>query len=229
MGAAHVSAVFTNWGKLIDGQPFRLLVHMALTAKDADNPPCYWAGADGMAEALGKEPNAAGRQAAKRAVAVLAKAGAIKAQKRGRKNVGNTKWEVVLFPPPQQDTNRTPENKGANVRGTHSAQVKGTDSDPSGVHIPPVRGTQTDPYRTTRTIRSEGEEEISSLTQVSPRARDEQAPKDEMTAFQAQAILDQAAKSGTDVVALMALAPEGSTRYQRRMWAAQQITTKESA
>jgi len=233
MGANHVSTIYAQWGRRIDGCAFRLLVHMALTALDSDNPPMYWAGRDGMAAALGKDDDAAGRQAVKRALAVLKREGAVKVAEKARKSRNATRWEIVLRPP-LGDANRTPipQQPNGNAKGesTESVPQSGTESDPIGVRKKPDEGTQTVPQRSTRTTTSESEEEISSPTQVSPRARDEQAMNNEMTAFQAQAILDRAAANGTDVVALLALAPEHcTTRYQRRIWAAQQLATKEAS
>lgn len=53
MGAAHAKAVYGLWGHLPHA-PHRLLVFMALTAKDGDDPPTFWGGRDTLAVALGR-------------------------------------------------------------------------------------------------------------------------------------------------------------------------------
>jgi hypothetical protein len=61
MGARHVAAVFAFWGgELNDGKPlsppaFRLLVHMAHTAKDSDHPPTFFGGREHLAFGLGRK------------------------------------------------------------------------------------------------------------------------------------------------------------------------------
>ena len=99
MGANHVSVIYATWGRILHGTAFRLLVHMALTAKDADNPPMYWAGRDGMAQALGKDDDPAGHQAVKRALSVLKREGAVKLNRAPRKGKYATRWEIILQPP----------------------------------------------------------------------------------------------------------------------------------
>lgn len=61
MGARHVAAVFSRWGgdldngKSLSRPAFRLLVHMAQTAKDADDPPTYFGGREHLAFGLGRK------------------------------------------------------------------------------------------------------------------------------------------------------------------------------
>ena len=130
MGANHVSTIYAQWGRRIDGCAFRLLVHMALTALDSDNPPMYWAGRDGMAAALGKDDDAAGRQAVKRALHILKREGAVKVAKKAVKSRNATRWEIVLTPP-LGDENRTPitDKPRSSVKG------KGTESVPQCGHF----------------------------------------------------------------------------------------------
>jgi hypothetical protein len=54
MGAGNVKAVYGRWGHLPD-RPFRLLVFMAVTAKDDGDPPLYWGGRETLAVGLGRE------------------------------------------------------------------------------------------------------------------------------------------------------------------------------
>ncbi|MFD1662437.1 hypothetical protein ACFSL4_30730 [Streptomyces caeni] len=53
MGAGLVKAVYARWASLPHA-PFRALVFMAVTAKDEDNPPCFWGGRESLALALGR-------------------------------------------------------------------------------------------------------------------------------------------------------------------------------
>ena len=229
MGANHVSTIYAQWGRRLDGCAFRLLVHMSLTALDSDNPPMYWAGRDGMAAALGRDDDAAGRQAVKRALSVLKREGAVKVASKAVKGRSATRWEIVLAPPLGYG-NRTPITKkprgGAKGDGTETVPQSGTESDPIGVRNPTHWGTETDPQRTTRTTEERGEEEISSLTQVSPRARDEKAPKDEMTIhpIDAKRIVREFIDRGGVLADLLHDAPEGLTRTQRDIYAATLIT-----
>jgi hypothetical protein len=54
MGAGNVKAVYALWADLPD-RPFRVLAYMALTAKDADDPPMFWGGRESLAVAIGRK------------------------------------------------------------------------------------------------------------------------------------------------------------------------------
>lgn len=54
MGAGNVKAAYAIWAVLPD-HAFRVLVYMALIAKDGDEPPKYWAGQESLSIALGRE------------------------------------------------------------------------------------------------------------------------------------------------------------------------------
>lgn len=227
MGAAHATAVYATWGKRLRGSAFRLLVHMALTAKDSDSPPHYWGGRDGMAEALGKGADAAGHQAVKRAVASLVAAGAITRVRGGRKNVGAAKWRVNIFPPADDQGYEkcTSELSTApNLRGTKSDPLRGTESDPSGVQFLTLRGTESDPHRNTEEKqRSELEEETSPTNSSTDRAR-EADDEMKMTPQQASRILADAASRGVPISPLLDQSPAHyTTKTQRRIWAARHI------
>lgn len=83
MGARNVAAVFTHWPHL-GHVPFRVLVFMALVAKDGDKEPRYWGGVEALAEALGRPVRASGDVAHRDQVAVssaltaLVRAGAVR-------------------------------------------------------------------------------------------------------------------------------------------------------
>jgi hypothetical protein len=53
MGAGNVRLVFVYWGDL-PGGPFRLLIYMALRARDNEPAPQFWAGREELALALGR-------------------------------------------------------------------------------------------------------------------------------------------------------------------------------
>lgn len=224
MGAAHVSACYAQWSHLPD-RPFRVLAYMALIAKDSTPEPTFWGGRDALCIALGIEADPAGYRVIRRALAELIDAGALERKYVG--HAGKRSEYRVHVTPRKGDTSDPQSPAGTTEKGGHV-------SPPEGGHLSPQRRTPQSakedtsvPPRTTRNTRSEKEEEISSTHSSTDRARETSA--DEMTAFQAQAILDRAAAEGTDIVALLALAPEGSTRYQRRMWAARQLQAKEAS
>lgn len=77
MGAGLVKAalaVADSFG--LDHAPTRLLVAMAVTAKDSDQSPAYWGGRDAQAAALGNR-GSAGHRAVTRALRALSEAGLI--------------------------------------------------------------------------------------------------------------------------------------------------------
>ena len=106
MGARNVAAVFTHWTHL-PHVPFRVLVFMALVAKDGDPAPRYWGGVEPLAEALGRSVMPFGEVAHRDQVAVssaltvLVRAGALRVvvrPARGRRG----EYAVVIDPPTTQ-------------------------------------------------------------------------------------------------------------------------------
>lgn len=223
MGANHVSVVYAQWGHILDGRPFRLLVHMALTAKDSDSPPKYWAGRDGMAAALGRNDDPAGHQAVKRALSVLKREGAVKLDRAPRKARHTARWVLVLTPP-SGVTNRTPIlPDSGDGHGSQTDPPSGTKSDPIGGHKTTDRGTETDPQRTTRTNEERDQEENTSSQVSTDRAREEQQA-DPMTPFEAAQILQEGGKRGVKINPLIDSAPAScDTKTKRRVWAARQV------
>lgn len=162
MGAKRVAQVYACWPHLHD-RPFRLLVHMALTVKDATEKPTYWGGRDAMADMLGATGSRAARhQAVKRALAQLVEAGAIRLSYHG--HVGKrSEYELTLDRTPGKgDENRTPSTvDDGNERGTVSDPERGTASEHKGVRPVNERGTATVPPRSTRSTEEHSEEEKS--------------------------------------------------------------------
>lgn len=224
MGANHVSVVYAQWGHILDGRPFRLLVHMALTAKDSDTPPKYWAGRDGMAEALGREDDPAGHQAVKRALSVLKRAGAVKLDRAPKKARHAARWIVVLTPP-QGVTNRTPIlPDSGDGHGSQTDPPSGTKSDPIGGHKTTDGGSVSDPQRTTRTNEERDQEELSSSQVSTDRAREGQPNDIDIPHTDVERILKEAAERGVVITNLTKQAPaECTTRARKRAWAARQI------
>ena len=232
MGASHVSACYAQWSHLPD-RPFRLLTYMALIAKDATPEPTFWGGRDAMCLALGLDPDPISYRVARRAVAELVEAGALErkyighAGKRSEYRVCVTAKKGDMGVPQSPND---PTDKG------------GQERPPEGGHLSPQRGTPesakgdtTVPPRTTRSTRSESEEENSPTKVSTDRAREGTTDEIDLglTPFEAQQILHDAAQREVDVVALTRAAPDTcTTRHQRRMWAAAQIAgdrAKESA
>ena len=79
MGAGNVKAVLTGWSAHVRDPAFRVLVAIALTTKDDDEPPIFWGGLELLAAALGRKPplTDADLRAVGRAMGQLRKAGAI--------------------------------------------------------------------------------------------------------------------------------------------------------
>jgi hypothetical protein len=139
MGAGLIKAVYARWGAL-PGGPFRLLVYMALRAKDDDKPPRYWAGREDLAFGLGRvvpapktddkavqRERAAHFKAVKEAVSVLSKQGAITTEQQPRPgraavyvlNVSK-EWGTETVPR-MGDGNRAPVGDGNRAeRGTET-------------------------------------------------------------------------------------------------------------
>ncbi len=54
MGSANVKAVLTDWSDRVRDPAFRVLVAIALTTRDEDDPPVFWGGVELLAAALGR-------------------------------------------------------------------------------------------------------------------------------------------------------------------------------
>lgn len=82
MGAHNAMRVYQLYGYL-DDKPLRVLVYMALTARDGDAEPWFGLGHEILATmALSRKPDGAGLRAVRRAVTELHRAGAITMVKR---------------------------------------------------------------------------------------------------------------------------------------------------
>lgn len=79
MGASNVKTVLSAWSSRVRDPAFRVLVAIALTTKDDDDPPVFWGGQEPLATALGRRPpfTAADLRAVDRAMSQLRTAGAI--------------------------------------------------------------------------------------------------------------------------------------------------------
>ena len=146
MGAQLVSRVFVYWSDLPD-RPFRLLVHMALTVKDATKEPTYWGGRDALAQALGLEPGEAAYQSVKRALRQITEAGAARIGVHGH---AGRRTEYVLTLDREGVTER-PARGSVNdpLSGSVNDPQRGSLSDPSGGHPPTPLGTTEDAQRNT--------------------------------------------------------------------------------
>jgi hypothetical protein len=125
---------------------YRLLIFMALTALDTDQPPRYFASREESAFGLGRrvadghttDPDEiAARDAAFKAVKLavqgLVKCGAIERLQRGRS--GRRAEFAVTF----RGTKSVP------LKGTESVPLRGTKSVPAGVRNPSPQGTTDEP------------------------------------------------------------------------------------
>ncbi len=225
MGARHVSDVYAQWSHLAD-RPFRVLVYMALVAKDASTEPAYWGGREGLCIALGLPETDTSYRIARRAVHDLESAGAIERKYRG--HAGKRSEYRVVVTPRKGDTTvpLTPvdnEDKG----GHHSP--------PKGGHLSPQRGTPesakgdtTVPPRTMRSTRSESEEEHSS-----PKVTQESAPAgtaNDIDQVRAKRVIRSYVDHGGDLPTLQGDAPDGLSKTDREIWVARAIlATKETA
>lgn len=172
MGAGHATRVYVEWSGLPD-RAFRLLVHMALTTKDAHSEPTYWGGREALATALGLPANeASSHQSVKRAVRALVEAGAVTRVMSGY--AGKRSEYRIHFP------NRGSESDP--LRGSEKAPQRGSESDPPGGQKVTQRGSVSDPPRTTRTTEEYEEEEISPTKSPSRRAKRDERDKSEREA-----------------------------------------------
>lgn len=224
MGAAHVSAVYAQWSGLPD-RPFRLLAYMALIAKDSTPEPTYWGGRDGLCIALGLDHTPTSYRIARRAVADLEAAGALRRTYVG--HAGKRSEYRVILGSPKEDTT-VPLSP---VDNPHDAPDKGGHhSPPEGGHLSPQRGTDltqkedtTVPPRKMRNTRSDVEEE-NSPTKVSTDRACEPDDQPGISHLDAKRIVREYMDAGGVLDDLLADAPEGLTRTQRTRYAAAKIT-----
>ena len=112
MGASNALRVYAAWGRVFrrDDRPLRVLVYMALVAKDADSKPWYSQGHEALSEmALGTpvpdEPKAERDKVlrvVRRAITQLHQAGAIRTVKRatyGKRGTSNVHYRLYLDGP----------------------------------------------------------------------------------------------------------------------------------
>lgn len=195
MGASNVAAAFATWAGKVPPLSMQVLTYMALVSRDADRQPWFGQGHAALAvHALGRaEPvTKADIAAVERAVAPLAKAGAIKADRRAsvrRDGPSTVRYRLVLW------TVDVPRNSGGvNAEDIDQSTVDNPAEDPqrpteSGTDVPrnpeprPTESVATPPgNRGTEepggTTRSEEEEEVVDLLAAVtvPRACDHGAP-----------------------------------------------------
>lgn len=166
VGAKLVAAAFMNYGPLPD-RPFRVLVHMCLTIKDDNDPPTYWGGSGMLCYALGVTPTDSGKRMARRAIADLEAAGAIRRANypvKGRQaeyRLTFTAAKGGLVSPPIEDPKGglvSPPKEDSTVR--------------KGGLLSPDRGTPESPQGTYRgTNKENGEDQESPNGGTSRRAR----------------------------------------------------------
>ena len=110
MGASNALRVYAAWGGVLDDRPLRLLIYMALVARDKDATPWFSQGHEALSEmALGtpvpdepqKERDKALR-VVRRAITHLHQAGAISTVKRatyGKRGTSNVHYRLYLDGP----------------------------------------------------------------------------------------------------------------------------------
>lgn len=117
MGAANAVRAYRAWGHL-DDRPLRLLVYMALVARDGDAAPWYGQGHEALAMfALNRTPDDAGLRAVRRSLTPLFAAGALETVKRatyGKRGTSQVHYRLWLDGPRPQDAERPVDNPVAN-------------------------------------------------------------------------------------------------------------------
>lgn len=153
MGAGHAKAAYALWRGLPD-RALRVLVYMALTAKDDDDPALFWQGREALALALGRdlpeEPAADDRsseaerarrarraafEAVRAATSDLVSAGAVVVDQRARPG-RNARYALNLKLRTRQATPA--------LSGTGSACLS-TQGPPVDRHRPVLQSVQGDP------------------------------------------------------------------------------------
>lgn len=152
MGAQLVARVYTYWTDLPD-RPFRLLVGMALLVKDTNADPLYWGGREKLCQSLGlPDDSASSRAMVKRALQILADAGAIKLIRAGRSGK-RSEYRLTL-------------DRGAPqypLRGTLQLPLRGTPELPHGeLSSTPLGEPHSAPLGTTEEPTEENKEEPKS-------------------------------------------------------------------
>lgn len=172
MGARLAVNCYATWSTLPD-RPFRLLVHMALTARDDDEKPRYFGGRHAMTLALGLNPDdATHRTMASRAATQLAAAGAVSRVEgtgfRGKRQ----EYLIHAYRVTTESPNKPEEVAG---KGDSTVGERVTPQSRKGDSTVTERVTPQSPQLLREEPqRSEMEEEISSSTQPSPtRARND--------------------------------------------------------
>lgn len=190
MGAGHATRVYVDWPDLPD-KAFRLLVHMALTAKDSHTEPTYCGGREALAMALGLPPGDKGsHQSVKRAVRALVDAGAVSRVLTGY--AGKRSEYRIHFP--ERGSESDPQ------RGSSTAPQRGSESDPLGGQKVTQRGSVNDPPRTTRRTEENKEEVLLPSKSPSRRAnaaeRQDESKATRLQLVRARADAEAAAREG---------------------------------
>lgn len=221
MGARLMSQVFTHWSHLPD-RPFRLLLYMALVAKDNTPEPTFWQGRDSLAEiALGVKCDENGYRVARRAVADLVKAGAIE-----RKYVGHigkrSEYRIHASPNPGKGGRQSPPR--VEVEGDATVPHKGDTSVRKGGQIRSSRGTPESPLGTKRKTEERQLGHNSSSEVCSPGEHGRVEP---LNFKSARAILRDLPDGGE---ALKMRAPLDVAGHDARtIWAAEQVLGEEAS
>lgn len=238
MGARHVSAVYATWHHLPD-PAFRLLVYMALVAKDANDEPRFWGGrrvlAFGIARGVpdGEPIPAATVTAIKRCIRVLTSEGAVEIVYGGWRGK-NAEYRLHLDGPRKGSGRRdrkgvaprpSIETSEQGERGSPGDPERGSPGDPKGGRPTTERGSPHDPPRKNKDHKERTEEETSPLTQPSPTADDDKTTSPEITPLEAKRIVREAVDAG----AILSEITQGHTfrnRVERDIFIATEITRR---
>jgi hypothetical protein len=105
VGASNALRVYAAWGGILDDRPLRVLVYMALVARDKDATPWFSQGHDVLAEMALALPDPGSPQASRavrRAITQLHGQGAIRTIKRatyGKRGTSNVHYRLYLDGP----------------------------------------------------------------------------------------------------------------------------------
>lgn len=164
MGAGNVKAVYALWRDVPD-PAFRLLVFMALTAKDEDDPPQFWGGRETLALGIGRNPpfTESDFRAVDRAMGKLRAAGAI-VQSRHSSKMLTARHDLCLSITATPDATRRVSEVVEDVitlhaaSGDHPTPGDGITRRPTTDHPTPGDGSPDAPRR------GEEEEDEEGLT-----------------------------------------------------------------
>ncbi|WP_369044712.1 hypothetical protein [Sinomonas sp. P10A9] len=191
MGASNIASAFAYWRQKLTPQHFIALVHMALVAKDSDQPPRYWGTWQDIAKAMGHEPGRedekaweSARKLEERAIRALVRTGVIVSTKAASKEKG-IRAEYALALEPDRTWRCVRLEKGAEdgivrgvwepslreqmvpTQGNKSFPVKGTDGSSSG-------NKSTGPRSSQEPDQEQSQDNITSQSDLtSARAREE--------------------------------------------------------